>query len=129
MPRRRPPLTTALILAWADAHQARTGHWPHADTGVIPEGHGLTWAAVQSALAQGYRGLPGGDTLARLLARHRDYQARPAKPPWTAEEDELVRTLPALEAAARTGRKPREVYKRRFQLGVRRPGRPGAAGG
>jgi hypothetical protein len=45
---------------------------------------------------------------------------------WTAEEDELVRTLPADEAARRTGRSLIAVYSRRSRLqvpdGRRRPG-------
>jgi hypothetical protein len=47
---------------------------------------------------------------------------------WTAAEDELVRALPAPEAAKRTGRSLRAVIKRRHLLGARRPGRPGAGG-
>jgi hypothetical protein len=48
--RRKVPLTEALILEWADAHVARTGHRPHPDSGPIPEAPGETWQAVQSAL-------------------------------------------------------------------------------
>jgi hypothetical protein len=39
-------------------------------------GAGSTWAAVESALREGLRGLPGGDTLARLLVR--ELGAQPA---------------------------------------------------
>jgi hypothetical protein len=39
-----------------------------------------------------------------------------ARPPWTAEEDKAVRTLPPKEAAKRTGRPVRLVYSRRQQL-------------
>jgi hypothetical protein len=39
---------------------------------------------------------------------------------WTAAEDDLVRTLPAKEAAQRTGRTLAAVYQRRHVLGVAR---------
>jgi hypothetical protein len=37
---------------------------------------GLTWGAVNSALASGSRGLPGGGSLARLLLRRRGVRPR-----------------------------------------------------
>lgn len=66
-----PPLTVEQILTWADAYHKRTGKWPHENKGLIPESPGETWKAVAVALAQGHRGLPGGDTLYRLLHRER----------------------------------------------------------
>jgi hypothetical protein len=42
----------------------------------------------------------------------------PGTIPWTAEEDELVRALPAEEVAQRTGRSLMGVYQRRYRLGV-----------
>jgi hypothetical protein len=42
----------------------------------------------------------------------------PGTVPWTAEDDELVRTLPAEEAVRRTGRSVFAVYARRHKLGV-----------
>ena len=42
----------------------------------------------------------------------------PGTIPWTAEEDELVRTLPAEEVARRTGRSLIAVYTRRNRLKV-----------
>jgi hypothetical protein len=38
--------------------------------------------------------------------------------PWTAEEDQLVRDLPAAEVAVRTGRTLHAVYTRRGDLGL-----------
>jgi hypothetical protein len=64
-----PALTEGQILAWADAHFARTGDWPTATTGPITDAPGETWMAVEGALQHGNRGLPGGDTLFRLLRR------------------------------------------------------------
>jgi hypothetical protein len=42
----------------------------------------------------------------------------PGTVPWTAEEDELVRTLPAEEVVRRTGRSLIAVYTRRSRLRV-----------
>jgi hypothetical protein len=69
-PASRPPLTVEQILAWADAHQRRTGQWPGVLSGAIPESAGENWRAVNLALDRGFRGLSGGDSLARVLARH-----------------------------------------------------------
>ena len=55
-------------MLWADLHEQRTGVWPHARSGAIPEAPGETWHIVETALTKGVRGLPGGATLAQLLA-------------------------------------------------------------
>ncbi|HEY7311701.1 MAG TPA: hypothetical protein VH643_20230 [Gemmataceae bacterium] len=65
----RPPLTVKQIVAWAKAHQQRTGYRPHAYTGAIP-GTQETWLGVDSALRKGHRGFPGGSSLSRLLDKH-----------------------------------------------------------
>jgi hypothetical protein len=81
--RRRPVLYPARILRWADAFHGRTGRWPHRDSGPVAGSPGDTWARVEKALRDGLRGLPGGDSLARLLARHRGVRNRKALPPYT----------------------------------------------
>ena len=117
MGQRRVPLTVEQILAWADAHHARTGGWPSANTGGVAGVPGQSWAAIDEALRRGLRGLPGGDTLARLLDRRRG--RRPCRGrPWTPGDDALVRALPAEEAARRTGRSLLSVYTRRHVLGL-----------
>jgi hypothetical protein len=73
-PGQLPALKVRQILAWADAHFARTGVWPRDNSGPIAEAPGETWNAVNQALKQGHRGLPGGDSLARLLDRRRRSQ-------------------------------------------------------
>jgi hypothetical protein len=110
------------ILAWADAYRARTGRWPTARSGPVPEAPGETWSGIDRGLRVGGRGLPGGYSLARLLALLRG--ARPPDPGgparvWTAAEDELVRSLPALEAARTIGCSTSAVYSRRHLLGIR----------
>jgi hypothetical protein len=69
--RTKPLLRVAQILTWADSYRRRNSRWPGANAGPVHEGPELTWSAINSALALGLRGLPGGDSLAQLLARRR----------------------------------------------------------
>jgi hypothetical protein len=69
-----PPLTEAEILVWADDHKAHTGEFPIILSGPVLAQPGVNWKAIDMALRAGSRGLPGGSSLARLLARER---ARP----------------------------------------------------
>jgi hypothetical protein len=95
-------LTVEEVLAWADEHFARTGSWPHTRSGPVGGRPGLSWLAVDSALRQGLRGLPGGDSLARLLARERAYRNPRGLLPLA--EEQLVRW--AQEHRRRTGSWP-----------------------
>jgi hypothetical protein len=70
MGRGRPRLTTQQVLAWADAHHARTGRWPHARSGPVEGAPGESWANLDAALSWGHRGLPPGWSLSRLLVAH-----------------------------------------------------------
>jgi hypothetical protein len=81
-----PPYTEAQILQWADAHRARTRRWPTLHDGPIPEAPGETWTAVGVALAKGLRGLPGGSSIARLLAEHRRKRHKHQLPLLTEEK-------------------------------------------
>jgi hypothetical protein len=74
------PFTVDQILAWADAHHARTGSWPTRESGPIPEAPGETWKIVNEALIQGWRGLPCCGSLAQLLAKHRGVRNRKRLP-------------------------------------------------
>lgn len=67
----QPRLTLKKVLAWADAHYRRTGEWPTAFCGAVRGKRGETWMAINYALRFGRRGLPGGASLAKRLARHR----------------------------------------------------------
>ncbi len=71
-----PRLTVEQVLAWADAHRAATGRWPSSLSGPVAEGSEETWTVVNMALSQGHRGLRGGSSLARLLAKHRPVRPR-----------------------------------------------------
>ena len=74
------------ILAWADAHFKRTGQWPLLDSGPVLDAPGETWEAVHAALSNGLRSLPGGSSLARLLAEHRGVRNRRDLPPLSIEQ-------------------------------------------
>jgi hypothetical protein len=73
---RLPRLTVPMILRYADAWHGRMGEWPTSLSGAIPEMPGLTWTAVNMALHQGLRGLPGGDSLHLLLRQRRRIPGR-----------------------------------------------------
>src|SRR5438874_7343794 len=77
----RPEFTVARILAWADSYHARTGKWPQSESGPLHDLPGETWRRVDSALRCGLRGLPGGSSLARLLAERRNVRNRGGLPP------------------------------------------------
>jgi hypothetical protein len=80
-PTRPPPLTTAEILAWADAHRARTGAWPTSTSGAVRDAPGETWRAADQALRLGLRGLKGGISLAQLLTASRGVRNHQDLPP------------------------------------------------
>jgi hypothetical protein len=65
--RRLPAVTAEQILHWADAYFARFTEPPNQTSGRIPGTSGITWGAVSQMLVDGYRGLPGGSSLSRLL--------------------------------------------------------------
>ena len=65
-------LTIDEILAWADAHREATGRWPKRTSGSVRgAADAETWGAIDRASVAGHRGLPGGWSLADLLAEHR----------------------------------------------------------
>jgi hypothetical protein len=85
--RLRPSLSEAQITTWARGHFDRTKRWPNSRSGPIPEAPGETWGGINTALGEGYRGLAGGDTLPRLLARC--CGAHRSEPPQLAVEQVL----------------------------------------
>jgi hypothetical protein len=66
-----PPLELGQVALWAEAHFRRTGEWPKYDSGPIPEAPWETWQSVDYALVHGRRTLPGGSSLAKLIAERR----------------------------------------------------------
>jgi hypothetical protein len=82
----RPPLTVQKILAWADAHHARTGKWPTRELGKIPGAPGESWRNVSAAMSQGLRGLAPDSSLARVLAQHRGRRNHLALPHLTVRQ-------------------------------------------
>jgi len=81
-----PRLTIEQVVAWADAYHAKTGRWPRAGSGRVDGAPGETWSAVESALYQGLRDLPGGMTLAQLLAERRGAPAFQTSRPLTVDQ-------------------------------------------
>jgi hypothetical protein len=80
------PLSIEQILAWADAHHAATGDWPKAKSGSVPGSNDETWRTIDSHLVRGTRGLPGGQSLACLLAARRGAKCVSLDPPLTIEQ-------------------------------------------
>lgn len=105
---RAPPLRVNSILAWADAYHGHRGKWPTRDSGPIPECSWTTWHQVDRALQDGFRGLPGGSTLPRFLAKHRGARNQGDLPRL------IVRQILAWadEHQARTGKWPNEYSGR-----------------
>ena len=71
-PIKRTPITEAMVLGWCDAFFNEHSEWPGTyDTRPVPGQPDETWPRVSDALSQGYRTLPGGSSLARLLEEER----------------------------------------------------------
>jgi hypothetical protein len=84
-PKELPQLTIDQILGWVDEYKAATGHWPTTKSGYVV-GTGETWAKIGAALFAGVRGLPGGSSLARLLAERRGVRNNKGMPKLTLDQ-------------------------------------------
>ena len=62
------------------------GAWPKCNSGTICGTGGETWQNVNAALHFGSRGVSGGSSLARLLAKHRGVRNRRAQPRLTVQQ-------------------------------------------
>ncbi len=80
-----PRLTYGQILEWADAHHDWTGCWPTIAAGDVLDAPGEKWPNINAALMTGKRGLPGGMSLARLLATRRGVRNLISLEPLTIE--------------------------------------------
>ncbi len=82
----RPLLTIGQILEWADAHHGRTGRWPSLNSGPVQDNRNESWGNIDRMLQKGTRGLPGGSSLARLLAEQRGRRNHNNPPVLTVEQ-------------------------------------------
>ena len=72
-PHNMPQLSEAQVIAWAKAHFSRWGRWPTAGMRTpVAIGAQETWSGLNLALRRGFRGLPGGTSLALVLDRCRN---------------------------------------------------------
>jgi superfamily II DNA or RNA helicase len=81
-----PDLTIKQILQWADAHHRKFDQWPRQTTGDVLISPGEKWPNIQNALVLGLRGLPGGSSLAQLLAENRGVRNKKALPSLTIKQ-------------------------------------------
>lgn len=84
--KRLPALTVPLILRWADEYHRTFKKWPNRASGSIDDSGGETWHSVDSSLKGGFRHLPGGSSLAQLLAAHRGVRNRRCLPRLTHQQ-------------------------------------------
>jgi hypothetical protein len=82
----RRDLTLEQILAWADVFHSTHGRWPKAASGAVAGVRRANWFNINLRLQKGGRGLPGGESLAQLLANHRGAPMPHKKPPLLVEE-------------------------------------------
>ena len=82
---RLPRLTYKFILEWADYHRSRNGSFPTLYSGNDDCAPGETWYAIDRALRNGRRGLPGGSSLADFLRKKRGYRSHLDASPLTIE--------------------------------------------
>ena len=78
----KPPLTIEKILVWADTYHECEGKYPTLASGNVA-GTDETWPAINAALREGLRGLPGGTSLAEVLEEHRGRPNKSALPSLT----------------------------------------------
>jgi len=103
-PFKQLPLDEQTILKWADEHHERTGLWPTVASGRLPNSRGENWKNINKALDEGFRGMPGGSSLAQLLAKHRHLRNRMRLPDLT--EPQILEWADA--HFGRTGRWPNQ---------------------
>ena len=86
---RTAPLTEEQILAWADAHFAKTGKWPNLNAGLVLDTD-ENWFAINLAMRRGYRGLRPDLSLAQLLAKHRGRPYHHVRRPSPLNEEQIL---------------------------------------
>ena len=78
-------LTSRKVIDWANAHYVRKGKWPTYQSGRVFEAPDLDWSSIDGCLEFGGLGLPGGSSLAHLLAQHRGLDSGKKSPPLSVE--------------------------------------------
>ena len=91
-----PDLTIEQIVAWADAYKAASSDWPTRASGQIV-GTDESWSRIDVALKGGGRGLPGGTSLAKVLAKYRGVRNAMDLPSLTVEQ--ILRWIDAYKEA------------------------------
>ena len=103
---RKPDLTVAQILNWADDYHRRTGTWPNRRSSGVPL-RDDSWRNIDEALFRGYRGLPPGSSLPKLLFQERGVMGLSHRP--KLGEAEIVRW--SIAYFQRTGEWPTRLSK------------------
>jgi len=98
----RPTLSEAQILTWARQHAETHGTYPGLKSGPIDGVPHESWSAVDVALRNGARGLPGNSSLPKLLHEHFGRRNRSNSPELTI--DQILSWMD--EHYARTGEWP-----------------------
>ena len=94
-----PDLSIDGVLAWMDDHYTLTGTWPTKESGVVAADPSEQWAAVDAALRNGLRSLPGGTSLIRMAIDFRGREDVKAVPPLSIEQ--VVRWMQAHTSSCR----------------------------
>ena len=117
---RKEPLAIEQILGWADEYHRRTGSWPTMKLARVARA-GETWQAINAALREGLRGLPGGSSLARLLAAASGRAEQQGSAAASRRRDPAVgrRTPPADAEVAHYAVRPRDGNSPRDMAGDR----------
>jgi hypothetical protein len=66
-PVRGEPLSEEASLGWARTYREAKGRWPGAYSSPEHLPQGESWKQLDASLRHGWRGLPGGSSLSRLL--------------------------------------------------------------
>lgn len=72
-------LNERLILRWAGEFFKRVGYWPTRRSAYTDSSRREKWAIIDQSLVNGYRGLPGNSSLAKLINKRRGRVKAPRK--------------------------------------------------
>jgi len=76
-----------MVQCFAFSSKGRSpGKWPNTNSGDVVDAPGEKWKLIDSGLREGQRGLPGGSSLAKLLAKKQGLRNPAELPPLTEAE-------------------------------------------